>query len=495
MRGRPRFSLMGKMLLWLLVHLSVLAAAFSLFVSWQLRLGLDSLLSGTAGEKIRKVGDQVAADLRKLPRESWPEVLERQGAALGLDLFVEVGPGRWSGMEKPEIPENVQRRIGSLRRPEMRPPPSPLGPPARGPLGEGPPPRRQAAGDAESPESRPLFLMRGAESGDYWAGVELPLFPPLGGAPPRTLLLLRSPDIAGGGLFFDLKPWVLAGLAVLAISLSLWAPFFIGITGDLKRLAAATDAIADGRFDVEVASKRSDEVGALASSIEGMAARLDRLIKGQKRFLGDVAHELCSPLARIRTGLGVLEYGLREDQRSGWQAIEEDAEELARLVSEILALTRATTAPGSVRLESVPLREMIEVALARECPGQAVEIQIPQGLAALCDRALLARAIANVLRNARTHAGDTCRLTIMAKTDGTWAKLTIADNGPGIGEAELPRLFEPFYRPDVSRSRASGGAGLGLAIVRAGIEACGGSVRAEALRPNGLALVFRLKTP
>jgi len=493
MKSRPRFPLMGKMLLWLLVHLCVLAVAFFLFVSWQLRLGLDSLLSGTAGERIRKVGDLVAADIRKAPREEWPDVLGRHGKALGLDFFVEAGPGRWIGSGEAEIPENVRRRIDSLRHPGKRPPRGPFGPPGRGPMGEGPPPMRQPAGGAEAPESRPQFLMRGSGSGDYWAGVELALFPPRGGAPPRTLLLLRSSDIAGGGLFFDLKPWVLTGLAVLAISLALWAPFFIGITRDLKRLSAATDAIAEGRFEVEVGANRSDELGALASSIEEMAARLDRLIKGQKRFLGDVAHELCSPLARIRTGLGVLEYGLREDQRSGWQVIEEDVEELARLVSEILAFTRATTAPGSVCLESVPLRETIEAALARECPGQPAEIRIPQGLAVHCDRALFARAVANVLRNARAHAGDASRLTIVGRTDGTWVELTIADDGPGIGEADLPRLFEPFYRPDVSRSRESGGAGLGLAIVRAGIEACGGNVRAEAARPHGLALVFRLR--
>lgn len=493
MTGRPRFPLMGKMLLWLVVHLCVLAAAFFLFVSWQLRLGLDSLLSGTAGERIRKVGDQVAADLRTEPRGEWPAVLERHGEALGLDLFAEAGPDRWAGLGELEIPDNVRRRIESLRRPGMRPPGGPPRPPGRGPMGEGPPPRRPPGGDAETPESRPQFLMRGAPSGDYWAGVELALFPPRGGAPPRTLLLLRSPDIAGGGLFFDLKPWMLGGLAVLAISLSLWAPFFIGITRDLKRLAAATDAIAEGRFEVEAGAKRSDELGTLGASIEEMAARLDRLVKGQKRFLGDVAHELCSPLARIRTGLGVLEYGLREEQRSGWQAIEEDVEELARLVSEILAFTRATTAPGSARLEPVPLREIVELALARECPGQAADIRIPQGLAARCDRALLARAVANVLRNARVHAGDTCRLAIAGRTDGTWVELTIADDGPGIGETELPRLFEPFYRPDASRSRDSGGAGLGLAIVRAGIEASGGSVRAEAVRPHGLALVFRLR--
>lgn len=493
MSRRVRFPLMGKMLLWLLVHLAVLALAFYLFVAWQLRLGLDSLLSGTAGDRIRNVGDLVASEIRRAPRPEWPAILERHGKSLGLEISMEAGPGGWIGLGEEGIPENVRRRIDSQRRPEIRPPRGPLGPPGAPRFGEGPPPRGPLESEAVRQESRPQFLMRGGSPGGYWAGVEVPLFPLRSGKPPRGLLLLRSPDLSGGGLFFDLKPWILGGLAVLAVSLLLWAPFFIRITRYLKRLSRATEAIAEGRFDVEVGTPRSDELGALGASIEAMAARLERLVKGQKRFLGDVAHELCSPLARIRAGLGILEQGLKEDQRPRWESIEEDVEELARLVSEVLAFTKATTAPASANLESIELEPLLKSALARECPGQIVQLQLPPDLMVLGDRGLMARAIANVLRNARLHAGDACELNIAAKELDEWIELRIADDGPGVGEPELQRLFEPFYRPDSSRSRDSGGTGLGLAIVRAGIDACGGSVRAEPVRPHGLALVFRLK--
>lgn len=485
--------MMGKMLLWLLVHLAVLALAFYLFVAWQLRLGLDSLLSGTAGDRIRNVGDLVASEIRRAPRSEWPEILERHGKSLGLEISMEAGPGGWIGSGEDRIPENVRRRIESQRRPEIRPPRGPLGPPGAPPFREGPPIRRTPENEAERQDSTPRFLMRGGPSGDYWAGVEIQIFPLRSGKPPFGLLLLRSSDLSGGGLFFDLKPWILGGLAVLAVSLLLWAPFFIRITRYLKRLSEATEAIADGRFEVQVGNPRSDELGALGSSIEAMAARLERLVRGQKRFLGDVAHELCSPLARIRAGLGILEQGLKEEQRPRWESIEEDVEELARLVSELLAFTKATTAPGAVKLESIELEPLLKAALARECPGQSVQLHLPPDLKFQGDRGLMARAIANVLRNARLHAGDSCRLDIAAKEVGEWIELNIADDGPGIGEPDLQRLFEPFYRPDASRSRDSGGAGLGLAIVRAGIEACGGSVRAEPVRPRGLALVFRLR--
>lgn len=501
---RVRFPLMAKLLLWLLVHLAVLAGAFYLFVAWQLRLGLDSLLSGTAGERLKNVGDLVASDLRQAPRGEWEEIVARHADSLGLKAALLVNSGVWAVPPSDPIPANVDQRIKSLRRPEPRPPRGPEGfPRDRGRPGGGPPGGPPFPEDFEEeplPElrgsrtgARPAFLLRGDDGGGYWAGVDFPLPEIRRGQPAQGLLVLKSADLSGGGLFFDLKPWVLGGLAVLAISLLLWAPFFFGITRYVTRLSRATEAIADGKFDVTVGSDRADELGSLGVSIETMASRLDRLVRGQKRFLGDVAHELCSPLARIQTGLGVLEYGLPANQQERLASIEEDVGELSRLVSEVLAFTKASTAPGSVRLEAVELAPVVDLAISRECPGQAVQIEIPDGLAVQADRNLLARAVANVLRNARRHAGDACTVSIVAASQGEMVELRISDNGPGVEAEDLPRLFEPFYRPDAARTREAGGSGLGLAIVRSALESCGGSVRAEAVQPRGLSLVLRLR--
>lgn len=533
MKSRARFPLMAKMLLWLLVHLGVLAAAFFLFVAWQLRLGLDSFLSGTAGERLKNVGEEIASDLRESPRRQWPEIVKRHETGLGVKLYLQLGPGDWGSVRPERVPDNVQRRINEFRRPQ--PPPRPRGegsaegPPRDRPRGEGPPdedfggegpppddgrppgtedfpppeggpPGRRPPEDRqrpqpvnqERPEARPDFLLRGQGGDGYWAGIDLPLSNSRQGRPLHGLLLLRAPDLSGGGLFFDLQPWLYGGLAVLVLSLVLWAPFFLGITRYVSRLSRTTEAIADGKFEARVGAERSDELGNLGASIESMASRLDRLVRGQKRFLGDVAHELCSPLARIRTGLGVLEYGLGPEQQVRLESIEEDVSELSRLVSEVLAFTKASTAPGSVRLEAVELMPLLELALSRECPGQQAELQIPPSLSVRADRNLFARAIANVLRNARCHGGYECTLRMVAAVDAGEVELRITDNGPGVDPADLPRLFEPFYRPDAARTREAGGAGLGLAIVRAGVEACGGTVRAESASPRGLSVVFRL---
>lgn len=541
-----RFPLMAKMLLWLLVHLAVLAMAFFLFVAWQLRLGLDSFLSGTAGERLRDVGEVVATDLRSAPRYEWRGILDKHETRLGVKLFLQLGPGDWIGRSPEKVPPNVDQRIKGFRRPEPRP--ARPGPPPRedegqpldgrrprayderpgpagGPVdnrpegdpgfedplfGDGPPPgpddprpgprgrprpglesQPAPAGDDLRPRARPDFLARGAGGDGYWAGIDVPLFQPRAQQPLHGLLILRAAEISGNGLFFNLKPWLTGALAVLGLSLLLWVPFFFGITRYLSRLSKATEAIADGKFEVRVPA-RSDELGALGASIESMASRLDRLVRGQKRFLGDVAHELCSPLARIRTGLGVFEFGLAPDQQVRLESIEEDVDELSRLVSEVLAFTKASTAPGAVRLETVELAPLVNLALSRECPGLKTEVTIEGGLAVRADRNLLARAIANVCRNAHRHAGEDCLLRVDAARHWDEVELRISDDGPGVDAGDLPRLFEPFYRPDAARTREAGGTGLGLAIVRAGVEAGGGTVRAEAAVPRGLAIVFRL---
>ena len=97
MKQRVRFPLMAKMLLWLCVHLGVIAAAFFIFVAWQLRLGLDSLLSGTAGERLKNLGEEISGDLRSSPRQNWPEILKRHESALGLGLSLQVAPPLWVG--------------------------------------------------------------------------------------------------------------------------------------------------------------------------------------------------------------------------------------------------------------------------------------------------------------------------------------------------------------------------------------------------------------
>ncbi len=514
MRSRPHFPLLAKVLSWLALYLLLLGLVFLGFVAWQLGLGLDSLLSGAAGERIKVFGDAVQEKLLDVRPEAWNPVLE----PLAREKQVVAGifkPADPVGFPAP-IPGNVLERARLAIPPPMpgnrRPPSWRGGPPGGGGFqrGERPPPpgaegedlppfarddrplNRHETHDGKGLDfsSRPVFLIRGDGGDGYWAGVHL-VFPGKPGRPPRSeLLLIRADRLDGSGMFFDFKPWLWGGLAVLVLSLAFWTPLVVGTTRYIRRLTFATEQVAAGQFNPALPERRNDELGNLGHAIQTMAGRLDHLISGQKRFLGDAAHELCAPLARLRTGLGILEMKLGPAEQVHLDSIETDAQELATLVEEILAFSRAGN--RTPRGESIAIEQLVREVVAKEGGGRSVEVKVAAGLTIDSDSTLLGRALGNLIRNARIHAGPLARVVVTGEEAGEWIDLTVSDDGPGVAADELTRLFEPFYRPDRSRSRETGGSGLGLAIVRTAVAACGGEARAALPAGGGFAVTLHL---
>ena len=146
-----------------------------------------------------------------------------------------------------------------------------------------------------------------------------------------------------------------------------------------------------------------------------------------------------------------------------------------------------------MNLETLPLAAFCHALAARELEGHKVEIAVPEEVAAKADRRLLARALQNVLRNCHRHAGEDCAVRISATASKDTVNLEVEDNGSGVPEEELPKLFEPFYRPDKSRTRETGGTGLGMAIVESSVRACGGKSCAEKSEMGGL--LVRISLP
>ena len=510
MKARPYFPLLAKVLGWLFLHLLILALAFVGFVGWQLGLGLDSLLSGSAGDRLRSFGDSARDKVLYLPPMEWNESIAPLAAEKKVRAVV-FDPQNVEEMPF-TVPGNVLARARVAIPPQPRPParrgPPPPGADGPPPGGDDlpfpdefddrpPPPDRPIKKEAGSrrnaplPSSQPMFLMRGADGDGYWAGVQLFLPGRPGEIRHPQLLLVRADTLDGSGMFFDFKPWLLGGLAVLALSLAFWTPFVWGITRYVRRLTGAADRIAAGQFNVSLPVRGNDELGNLGHAIETMAGRLDHLVSGQKRFLGDAAHELCAPLARLRTGLGILEMKLAESDKPNLLQIESDAGELAALVEEILAFSRAgNRAP---RLQMIALGPLLREVAVREGGGKVPEVHVPDDLTAVADASLLGRAIGNLVRNSRIHAGPEANIEILATTASDFVEITVTDNGPGVPADELARLFEPFYRPDLSRSRDTGGTGLGLAIVRTSIEACGGEAVVSIPQNGGFSVMLRLR--
>jgi two-component system sensor histidine kinase CpxA len=218
-----------------------------------------------------------------------------------------------------------------------------------------------------------------------------------------------------------------------------------------------------------------------------MAARLSGFVHGQKRFLGDIAHELCSPIARMQVALGILEERADPKQKSYVEDVREEVQHMSSLVNELLSFSKAGLTKKQIKLEPVPLEIIARRVVAREAPDATqIDIQIDSALQALAEPELLSRALANLIRNALRYAGDAGPVTLSASAADGHITITVADHGHGVPEAMLGQIFDPFFRLEASRSRDTGGIGLGLAIVKTCIEACQGTVTARNRQPAGL---------
>ena len=500
MRWKP--PLFAHVMLWFLVNLGVVALAGFLLLGYGGKAGVESFLAGQAKPRLTALAAAVTGELRASPRDRWPEVLARLGDAFGVTLGLTRPDGQAIVENGVAPPEDVRQRLAATTGPGPMPPGPPFPRPggrwrdedAPGPPG---PPDRPFRGDiARRAEPRLLFFTKTDGTPAYWAALAIHGLPPERepgpgfGAP--AMLLVGLPTLAAGGLVTD--PAMLAALAagVILVSALIWWPFVRAVKRRLGEMNRATASLADGEFDVSLHPGNVRELAALAESIESMAARLKAHVTGQRRFLGDVAHELCSPLARLEMGLGILENRLADESaaRDPLDGVREETREIAGLVEELLSFSKATLTRGTAALEAVPLRAALAEAASREQVAD-VKLDVAGELAVMANPAMLRRALANLFRNARQHGGGG-PVDATASAEGDEVVLTIADSGPGVPGDVLDRLFEPFFRPDDSRARETGGTGLGLAIVKSCIQACGGSVQLHNRQPHGLAARIRL---
>jgi two-component system sensor histidine kinase CpxA len=283
-------------------------------------------------------------------------------------------------------------------------------------------------------------------------------------------------------------------LILIVLSTILWIPLIRHISKPLRQMTDATERIALGNFDSTLKFRRNDEIGRLATAINEMSMRLSRMIFGQKRFLGDAAHELASPLARMQLGISILEEQMSDGNRDRVMALKEDIQQMSELVESLLSFSRSDPASGRVKLGEINLFQTIARVVDREIPDENIEVNIsvPEDLDVNADGELLTRAVANLVRNALRYAGTSGPISVSARRDGVDAVIEVSDSGPGVPEEMLQQIFEPFYRIESSRGRESGGVGLGLAIVKTAVNACHGVVRADNRPSGGLIVTIRL---
>src|SRR5438067_1307400 len=396
MNPRARLPLSLKILVWFFLNLVLLAAVTLVLFNAQFRFDLNWVFVTSARERVEAMRNLIAEELNTAPIDDWERILERFSTAYGVRFALfddEATPlvGLFS-----KVPYEVRERI--LQRQETRPSssertmPPPEPPPDARRRGRGPPLR---------------VFMHTSNPLRYWLLLSFRLDNPQAGEPMRAILVAQSASFTEGGLIFDLKPWLIFGAGAVVFSVLFWLPLISGITRAIGQMTHVTQQIAEGRFDVRIRTRRRDELGTLAEAINQMAQRLGGFVSGQKRFLGDVAHELCAPLARLQMALGILEQRADASQRTYAKSASEKAAQIAALVNDLLAFSKASFAASTIQLQPVRVLEAAEEAVRREsAEGADIQVQIPNELTVSADPELLIRALANLLRNAIRHAGE-----------------------------------------------------------------------------------------
>jgi len=320
----------------------------------------------------------------------------------------------------------------------------------------------------------------------------------------RYTLVLAPPP--GPRLFLGPRGMPFPGLIILIITSGMVCYFLSWyLTKPIVRLRSATRQLAAGNLTARAgapASGRRDEVAGLMRDFDAMAERMEALVKAQSRLLNDISHELRSPLARLNVALGLARQRSDAESADMLDRIELEASRLNELIGRILTLARLEDGEQLVPQTPVPLDELVaNVAEDAEFEAQArhchVRTVIPKGDWSVRGNAsLLHSAAENVIRNAIRYTPEGTSVEIELTSEpcsrGPEAVLKVSDSGPGVPEASLEKLFEPFYRIDDARGRLTGGVGLGLAITERAVRFHGGRVSAHNRPEGGLRVEIRL---
>lgn len=269
----------------------------------------------------------------------------------------------------------------------------------------------------------------------------------------------------------------------------------------LAEVSSAAARIADGRFDARVSPPRlGADFDALAAAFNAMATRLEDVETTRRRLLGDLAHEIRTPVSVVEAYLEALEDGVKELDGESVSVMRDQSRRLVRLSEDVSALAQAEEAHAISR-EWVDADSLVAAALAAVADraataGVTLRSDVDRNAGPLwADRQRLGQVLGNLLDNALRHTppGGSIDVTVTAGEGGS-AVITVADTGEGVGDDHLPHLFERFYRVDPARRRVGGGSGIGLAIAKAIVEAHGGRIGVRSDGP-GAGTAFTLELP
>lgn len=370
------------------------------------------------------------------------------------------------------------RELTGRPAPRFLGPDGQYGPPSMGPGAAGPPPPPSLA--ELSKHHFPTHTILASDGHRY----TLMLLPPSR----AHLWFLHAPTRLIG---------ILVGLCATGIICFLLARY---VTTPIARLREASGKLAAGDLSARAGPSgtlRRDEIGSLVRDFDRMAERIENLITTQRRLLSDISHELRSPLARLNVAVGLARRQADPETQSALERIEIEADRLNDMLQNLLTLSRLESGEAVEMRTTVDLQALIKDVVAdadfeAQAFGRSVQLVSTTPCSVEGNVTLLRSAIENVVRNAARYTDESTRVDVSLDRKGAIAIVTVQDQGPGVPEDSLPKLFLPFYRVDATRDRNTGGVGLGLSIAERAVRLHGGNVHAHNAKPHGLIVQLEL---
>lgn len=293
---------------------------------------------------------------------------------------------------------------------------------------------------------------------------------------------------------------ILLAISIIIISGLLCGFLAWSLVRPIRALQKSAQLVTQGDLSqrVDFADSRGDELGALGRDFNAMTQQIEALIGSQKRLVADISHELRSPLARLQLAIGIAQdrsNEISEHVHTQLLRIEKEAQQIDTMIERVLQLSRLEAKSPLEQRQIIPLQELLERVIDDvifEAQDMDVEVQVEPipVIDISCFPNLLVSAVHNVLTNAVKYCNN--KVEVLFTTDKYTLTIIIKDDGPGVPEQDLQKMFEPFYRLSASRSRDSGGVGLGLAIVKQAMAMHRGDVVATNRDLSGLQVSLQI---
>ena len=266
----------------------------------------------------------------------------------------------------------------------------------------------------------------------------------------------------------------------------------------VRRLTAAAQSLGRGDLSQRVPVSGRDEIGELSRTFNVMAEGLQDAERQRRNMVADVAHELRNPLSNIRGYVEAVRDGVLEADEATIGSIHRQTMYLSKLVEDLRLLAETEAADFSLDLEPGSMGEVVARSVEAHRPqAQAKGVSLSSSAQIALqevemDRTRIEQVLGNLLQNAIRHTPSDGRVDVTVEASESAVKVTVADTGEGISPDDLPHVFDRLFRADPSRTRTTGGAGLGLTIARQLVEAHGGSIRAESTPSQGSRFIFEI---